>query len=279
MRSMREMYCIGDIQGCAEAFDDLLDVLGFSPSRHTLYVLGDLVNRGPDSAGVLRTMMRHEGSIHCLLGNHDIHLLAVYCGVRQMGRRDTLTDLLCAPDADRMIEWLRHQPLARWSRDCLMVHAGVQPDWTVQDTLAHAAEISGALSGPDWKRFLAGVFGNSPTRWSPALTGMDRLRVILNTLTRIRFLEVDGSMDFAHNRGLDEAPPELVPWFAHPLRRTADALVAFGHWSALGLVVRHNLLALDTGCVWGGQLTAASILPRGRVGEVVQVDSRSRAAP
>lgn len=271
------IYCIGDIQGCHQAFEDLLQALDFSPSRDTLYVLGDLVNRGPDSVGVLRRMMQLEGSVHCLLGNHDIHLLAVAQGIRPMGRRDTLLEILHAPDAAILLDWLRCQPLAMQAHGCLMVHAGVQPGWDAAQTLSCANEISEQLQDAHWQSFLGDLFGNVPDRWNNRLQGMDRARVIVNTLTRIRFLDVEGHMDFHHKRGLDEAPEHLIPWFAHPLRRTMDTLVAFGHWSALGLVKRHNLLSLDTGAVWGGELTAVEILPPGRPGRIVQVQSHSSA--
>ena len=277
MQVIMGIYCIGDIQGCQKAFEDLLHALDFSPSRDTLYVLGDLVNRGPDSAGVLRRMMQLEGSVHCLLGNHDIHLLAVARGIRPMGRRDTLFDILHAADAGAMLDWLRRQPLALHAHGCLMVHAGVQPGWNVAQTLSCASEISEQLQDRHWEHFLTELFGNVPDRWNDRLQGMDRARVIVNTLTRIRFLDVDGHMDFGHKRGLDEAPRHLIPWFAHPLRRTMDTLVAFGHWSALGLIRRHNLLSLDTGAVWGGELTAVEILPPGRPGRMVQVRSLTSA--
>ncbi|MFM2323732.1 symmetrical bis(5'-nucleosyl)-tetraphosphatase [Brachymonas denitrificans] len=277
MLRIMAMYCIGDIQGCDAALADLLDRLAFSPSRDSLYVLGDLVNRGPASASVLRRLMAMDGSAFCLLGNHDIHLLAVSQGIRQMGRRDTLTELLVAPDAPLLLDWLRRQPLALYANRCLMVHAGVQPQWDVAQTLECAAEVAEHLRSGDWTRFLSEAFGNHPALWRESLHGMARWRLIINTLTRIRFLHVDGSLDFSHKRGIEEAPDDLVPWFAHPLRRTADTLVAFGHWSALGLITRHNLLALDTGCVWGGELTAVEITPEGTPGEVIQVTSATSA--
>ena len=215
------MYCIGDIQGCDAALADLLDRLAFTPSRDSLYVLGDLVNRGPASASVLRRLMAMDGSAFCLLGNHDIHLLAVSQGIRQMGRRDTLTELLVAPDAPLLLDWLRRQPLALYANRCLMVHAGVQPQWDVAQTLECAAEVAEHLRSGDWTRFLSEAFGNHPALWRESLHGMARWRLIINTLTRIRFLHVDGSLDFSHKRGIEEAPDDLVPWFAHPLRRTA----------------------------------------------------------
>ena len=218
-----------------------------------------------------------DGSAFCLLGNHDIHLLAVSQGIRRMGRRGTLTGLLVAPDAPLLLDWLRRQPLALYANRCLMVHAGVQPQWDVAQTLECAAEVAEHLRSRDWTRFLSEAFGNHPALWRESLHGMARWRLIINTLTRIRFLHVDGSLDFSHKRGIEEAPDDLVPWFAHPLRRTADTLVAFGHWSALGLITRHNLLALDTGCVWGGELTAVEITPEGTPGEVIQVTSATSA--
>ena len=265
------MYCIGDIQGCNAELGALLHAIDFSPSRDTLYVLGDLVNRGPDSAGVVRRLRALEGAAHCLLGNHDIHLLAVSQGIRPPHPSDTLSTLLQASDAQALLDWLRQLPLALHANDCLMVHAGVQPDWDLAQTLACANEVSQWLRARDWPESLARLFGNQPARWSPHLTGMDRCRCSLNTLTRIRFLDAHGSMDFVQKRGIQEAPPGLIPWFDFPARKTASTLLAFGHWSALGLVQRPHLLALDTGCVWGGQLSAAEIRPAGQIRRIAQV--------
>ena len=270
------MYCIGDIQGCNEAFDDLLQQLDYSPSRDVLYILGDMVNRGPGSAAVLRRLMALEGSAHCLLGNHDIHLLAVAQGVRPMHRKDTLVDLLLASDAQALLDWLRCQPLAMYANNCLMVHAGVQPEWDVAQTLACAQEVQQLLSASDWADVLPMLFGNAPERWRNNLFGIDRYRCTINTLTRIRLLDAQGNMDFQHKHGIENAPDNLMPWFEHPARKTANTLVAFGHWSTLGLVQQHNLLGLDTGCVWGGKLTAAEITPEGQTERIVQVQSKTQ---
>ena len=269
------MYCIGDIQGCHEAFEDLLQQLDYSPSRDTLYILGDMVNRGPESAAVLRRMMALEGSAYCLLGNHDIHLLAVAQGVRPMHRKDTLVDLLLADDAQVLLDWLRRQPLAIYAHGCLMVHAGVQPAWDVAQTLACAQEVQQLLGANDWMDVLPLLFGNTPERWRNNLIGIDRYRCSLNTLTRIRLLDAQGNMDFEHKHGVETAPDSLIAWFEHPARKTADTLVAFGHWSTLGLVQRPNLLGLDTGCVWGGKLTAAEIGSDGKPVRIVQVQSNT----
>jgi bis(5'-nucleosyl)-tetraphosphatase (symmetrical) len=254
------LYCIGDIQGCDTALARLLDVIDFSPSRDTVYLLGDLVNRGPDSAAVLRRCMGHADSIRCLLGNHDLHLLAAAHGARKPSRRDTLQSVLDAPDRHALLEWLRRQPLARihshGADRLLMVHAGVLPQWSVEDTLARAEEVHTLLRGPHCADFLRTMYGNTPDRWDDALEGADRLRVIVNALTRLRFCTPDGAMDFESSESAHAAPPGLVPWFEAPERRTASTLVAFGHWSTLGWLQKSHLLGLDTGCVWGGYLSA-----------------------
>ncbi len=257
-------YLIGDVQGCDEALERLLQRIGFSPSRDTLYLLGDLVNRGPDSLGVLRRLRALEGSAHCVLGNHDLHALAVATGQRRSSRMDTLHALLHDEDLGAWLDWLRQQDLARHAHGVLMVHAGVLPQWDVADTLARAAELQAVLRGPEWREFLAQMYGNEPTRWDAGLQGLPRLRVIVNALTRLRFCTADGTMEFATKEGLDAAPPGFMPWFEVPGRRTADSVVAFGHWSTLGGLERPDVLALDTGCVWGGCLTALRLSDDGR---------------
>jgi bis(5'-nucleosyl)-tetraphosphatase (symmetrical) len=255
-------YCIGDIQGCDEALGRLLETIGFSPSRDTVYLLGDLVNRGPDSAAVLRRLMTLGGSARSLLGNHDLHLLGVAHGIRRTHRLDTLDGILQAPDREAMLDWLRRQRLALFEHGVLMVHAGVLPAWSVQDTLARAAEVEAVLRGPALGDFLRQMYGNAPDAWDDALQGADRLRVIVNALTRLRLCTPAGRMEFETKDSAAQAPAGYVPWFEVPGRRTAGTPIAFGHWSTLGLQDRPDILALDTGCVWGGCLTAA------RLGEV-----------
>ena len=254
------LYCIGDIQGCDSALQRLLDVIDFSASRDTVYLLGDLVNRGPDSAAVLRRCMAADGALRSLLGNHDLHLLATAYGVRKPSRRDTLGSVLDAPDRPALLDWLRQQPLARQHRlageSLLMVHAGVLPAWSAQDALALAEEVHAVLRGPDILDFLQQMYGNTPDHWSDALTGTERLRVIVNALTRLRFCTPEGVMDFDSSDSADAAPAGMLPWFDVPGRRSADTLVAFGHWSTLGWLQRPKVLGLDTGCVWGGCLSA-----------------------
>ncbi len=253
------LYLIGDVQGCDDALARLLDEIAFSPSRDTLVLLGDLVNRGPRSLAVLRRMMSLEGCADCLLGNHDLHLLAVAHGVRQPHRSDTLGDILQAPNRAALLDWLRARPLALQRQGWLMVHAGVLPQWDAAQTLALAAELEGELRGPDWGVFLHNMYGNRPDRWSEQLHGLDRLRVIVNALTRLRFCSTSGVMEFETKDSAASAPAGFMPWFDVPQRRTEGTRIAFGHWSTLGNVQRSDLLALDTGCVWGGCLTAARI--------------------
>ena len=254
------LYLIGDVQGCDGPLQRLLADIDFSPSRDTLVLLGDLVNRGPASADVLRRVQRLGGSARSLLGNHDLHLLGVAQGVRKSGRKDTLAGVLQAPDADAMLDWLRHQHLALHEAigggDLLMVHAGVPPQWSLEDTMALAAEFEAVLRGPDWREFLQAMYGNKPAEWSASLDGTARLRFIVNALTRIRFCTADGVMDFETKDGAAEAPTGLMPWFDVPGRMTAGCTIAFGHWSTLGWLSRPDLLSIDTGCVWGGCLSA-----------------------
>ncbi len=277
------LYCIGDIQGCDQALGRLLDEIGFSPSRDTVYLLGDLVNRGPDSAAVLRRCIAVDGALRCLLGNHDLHLLAAAHGARKPSRRDTLASVLEAGDRDALLGWVRQQPLARAHEHAgetlLMVHAGVLPAWSSAETLARADEVAAVLRGPDLAGFLQSMYGNTPDQWRDDLTGTDRLRVIVNALTRLRFCSADGVMDFESTESASAAPPGLVPWFDVPGRQTAGTLIAFGHWSTLGWLNRSDLLGLDTGCVWGGCLSAVRFGATLADRELLQVHCEQAQAP
>lgn len=250
---------IGDVQGCDAALGRLLDSIGFSPSRDTLYLLGDLVNRGPDSLAVLHRLMALEGAAHCLLGNHDLHLLAVAHGVRKPHRSDTLGEVLHAHDRERLLNWLRHRPMALQAGGWLMVHAGVLPQWDAAEVMQLAHELENELRGPDWGVYLHNMYGNRPDHWHRDLRGLDRLRVIVNALTRLRFCNADGVMEFDTKDSAAGAPDGFMPWFDVPGRKTEGTPVAFGHWSTLGDAGRSDVLALDTGCVWGGCLTAARL--------------------
>jgi bis(5'-nucleosyl)-tetraphosphatase (symmetrical) len=258
------MYLIGDVQGCDAALQRLLDTLAFSPSRDTLYLLGDLVNRGPDSAAVLRRLMAYGPAAQCLLGNHDLHLLAVAHGVRKPSRKDTLDNVLLAPDRDAMLHWLRHQRMAMLENigdsKLLMIHAGVLPAWTAPKTIAYAAEVENLLQSGEAGEILSVMYGDAPAAWNKNLTGLDRIRVIVNALTRLRFCSVDGAMEFETKDTAGAAPPGYMPWFDVPGRKTAKVTVAFGHWSTLGWLGRSDVLSLDTGCVWGGCLSALRVV-------------------
>jgi bis(5'-nucleosyl)-tetraphosphatase (symmetrical) len=273
------LYMIGDLQGCDEALGRLLNKIDFSPSRDALALLGDLVNRGPDSLAVLRRLIALEGSAHCLLGNHDLHLLAVAHGVRKPHRSDTLDGILHAPDRSALLDWLRARPLAMHMQGWLMVHAGVLPQWDLAQTLALAAEVEAALRSADWGVFMHNMYGNQPQAWREDLNGAERLRVIVNALTRLRFCSVDGVMEFETKDSAAAAPAGFMPWFAIPKRRTLGTPIAFGHWSTLkGSTERQGVLALDTGCVWGGCLTAARLDAQGGA-ELIQVSCPQSQRP
>ena len=264
------IHVIGDVQGCCGALDRLLEQIGFSPSRDRIYVLGDLVNRGPQSLETLRRLRGFGDSAVCLLGNHDLNLLAVAQGVRQPHRGDTIHEILDAPDRNDWLAWLRQRRMAVHEHGWLMVHAGVVPQWDADQTLALAGEVEHLLRSDALAAFLPAMYGDEPSRWSDALAGTDRARFVINVLTRTRFVANDGTLDLHTKDGTSGAPPGFHPWFEVPGRRTEGTPIAFGHWATLGLINRPDLLALDTGCVWGRQLSAMRI--DGGRRELVQVE-------
>jgi bis(5'-nucleosyl)-tetraphosphatase (symmetrical) len=285
MKTM-SLYLIGDLQGCHQPLQALLQKIDFSASRDTVYLLGDLVNRGPDSLAVLRRLQKLGDAAQCLLGNHDLHLLAIQHGIRHSHRGDTVQQVLDAPDASALLDWLRQRRMAIHEHGWLMVHAGVLPQWHAEQTMALAAEVEQALRGPDIKEFLSGMYGNSPNRWHDKLVGADRLRVIVNALTRMRFCSAEGVMEFSSNGDVQTAPPGYLPWFEVPGRKTAELPLAFGHWSTLGnntaqgqSGLLHNTLPLDTGCVWGGCLTAAQLGQKPGQFELLSVPCPQAQAP
>jgi len=267
-------FLIGDLQGCLEPFERLLAEIGFSPSRDRLHVLGDLVNRGPDSVGVLQRLRAMGDAVSFLLGNHDLHLLAVAAGVRPPHRGDTLQAVLANPERDALLRFLRGGKLADRAHGWLLAHAGVLPQWDAEQTLALAAEVEALLRSDAFDDFVPRLYGNTPARWDDSLQGDDRWRVIINVLTRLRFCTPDGTMEFKVKDGAAAAPPGYAPWFEIPSRCTAGVPIAFGHWSTLGLIDRPDLLCLDTGCVWGGSLSAARI--DGGRRELFQVPCKAR---
>jgi len=241
--------------------------------------LGDLVNRGPASAAVLRRLAGYGASAQCLLGNHDLSLLAVAHGRRAPHRNDTMDSVLMAADRGDMLDWLRHQRMAIRAHGLLMVHGGVLPQWDAAQTLLLAAEVETVLRGPGMVEFFSQMYGNEPARWDDSLQGTDRLRVIVNALTRLRFCTPQGVMDLKASGGLNDAPPGYLPWFDVPGRRTADAVIAFGHWSTLGFIGRPDIISMDTGCVWGGCLSALKLGTQGAPHELIQVECEQSQVP
>lgn len=269
-------FLIGDVQGCCDALERLLAEIGFSPSRDHVWVLGDLVNRGPQSLATLRRLAALDGAADCLLGNHDMHLLAVAEGAQRLKRQDTLGAILDAPDRGPLLGWLRAQRLAAYDDGWLLVHAGVAPQWDRHSTLALAAEVESTLRSTDAGAFLNVMYGDKPSRWSDKLEGADRLRLIVNVLTRMRFCDKRGRLELETKEGAGAAPRGYMPWFEVPGRLTEGTPVAFGHWSTLGLIDSPDLLSLDTGCVWGGKLTAVRV--DGGRRELVQVACKAARA-
>jgi bis(5'-nucleosyl)-tetraphosphatase (symmetrical) len=274
-------YAIGDLQGCMHEAQLLLDRIaseeqerGETDADRAIVFVGDLVNRGPDSLGALRRVKAlceaaRGPKVEALLGNHDLHLLAVAAGVQRASRGDTFEEILAAPDRDALLDWLRARPLALLRGSHLLFHAGVMPTWTTAQTVALSAEVEAVLQGPRWRAFLANMYGNTPDRWDDSLQGDERLRCIVNAFTRMRFCTPDGTMVFGHKESA--GAPEgsgLLPWFELAGRRTRDVTVVFGHWSALGLLMRDDVVGLDSGCVWGGKLSAVCLEDR----RLLQVD-------
>ncbi|NYT66614.1 symmetrical bis(5'-nucleosyl)-tetraphosphatase [Alcaligenaceae bacterium] len=277
MNSSPTTWVVGDLQGCKPALDALLthpDIL--SGSTPNFWFAGDLVNRGPDSLGTLRTVKALGKQAVAVLGNHDLHLLAVVAGIRKRSKSDTFDDVINAPDAEELIDWLRHRPLAHFEHGYLMVHAGVLPAWTIEKTLALADEIQTALRSPHWKDYLQDMYGNVPVAWSNDLQGADRMRVIVNALTRMRLCNGAGDMDFSRKSDVS-LRKTLMPWFDVPERAARDATIVFGHWSQLGLTLRPDIVCLDSGCVWGRKLTAMRLHDRKLVQTSCKNWSKSRS--
>ncbi|WP_183740026.1 MULTISPECIES: symmetrical bis(5'-nucleosyl)-tetraphosphatase [unclassified Janthinobacterium] len=259
-------YFIGDLQGCQEqtlTLQKCIHTAADGPYR--LLFAGDLINRGPASLATLRHVyaLAQQGLADTVLGNHDLHLLAVVNGIRPAHASDTLDEILAAPDLDELIGWLRSRPLVLQQDGHLLVHAGLLPQWSAQQAQELSDEVSSMLAGPNWVDFLRSMYGNQPAAWDDSLRGADRLRCIVNAMTRLRFCTADGVMDFKMKEsGTAPAGSGLMPWFDVPGRRSLDSTVVFGHWSALGLRLEPKLIALDSGCVWGGQLSAVCLEDR-----------------
>jgi len=251
-------YAVGDIQGCYDQLRTGLDLLRFDPSKDQLWLVGDLVNRGPNSLEVLRFVKGLGDSAVAVLGNHDLHLLAAAYGSGRKSRHDTFKDVLEAPDRDELLTWLRYRPLLHRDKklDFTMIHAGLPPQWSVKKAAKRAQEVEHVLRGKQYAKFFADMYGNEPALWSKDLDGMDRLRFITNSLTRLRYCHLDGelALDEKHSPQ-SKHKSNVMPWFEHPERASAKSRIVFGHWSTLGYRAENNVWSIDTGCLWGGSLT------------------------
>jgi bis(5'-nucleosyl)-tetraphosphatase (symmetrical) len=262
------IYAIGDIQGCFSALKRLVEHIRFDPARDRLWFVGDLVNRGPDSLSVLRYIKGLGPTAVTVLGNHDLHLLAIAAGVTKLGRKDTVQDVLQAPDRDELIAWLRHRPLVHIAGDHILLHAGLLPQWTVAQTQQLAQEVEAVLRSPRYPELLRDLYevgyreNSGPRRWTDGLAGRERLAVIANALTKLRVCSAEGEMGLSYKGAPHTTPPGLIPWFRVPDRKSAEATVVCGHWAALGLHIQENVLVLDSGYVWGQQLTAVRLEDR-----------------
>ncbi|AYC31327.1 symmetrical bis(5'-nucleosyl)-tetraphosphatase [Pseudomonas cavernae] len=257
------VYAVGDLQGCLQPLKCLLQRVAFDPAQDQLWLTGDLVNRGPQSLETLRFLYAMREALVCVLGNHDLHLLAAAHNIERLKKADTLREILDAPDRDVLLDWLCQQKLMHYDaeREIALVHAGIPPQWSLKKALKCAAEVEEALR--DEARlplYLDGMYGNEPVKWDKELKGVTRLRVITNYLTRMRFCKADGTLDLKSKEGLGSAPSGYAPWFSHPARKTRGLKLIFGHWAALeGRCDEPGLFALDTGCVWGGALTLLNV--------------------
>jgi len=252
-------YAVGDIQGCFEEFRQLLKTIGFDRSSDRLWLVGDLVNRGPQSLEVMRLVRSLGDAAVTVLGNHDLHLLMLAEGKSRLRQDDTLGPILEAPDRGELLAWLRARPMIHAENGYVMVHAGLLPQWSVTQALALGAEVEAALRARKFRKFLGRMWGSEPKAWRDDLAGWDRLRVIVNAMTRMRFCTPEGVMEFSTKGETASAPPGYLPWFEVPERQSAGQILITGHWSALGLKLTTNLLALDSGCLWGGHLSAVRL--------------------
>jgi bis(5'-nucleosyl)-tetraphosphatase (symmetrical) len=273
-------YAIGDIQGCQDEFARLLDKIAFDPACDRLWSVGDLVNRGPKSLDTLRFFKSLGACSVVVLGNHDLHLLALASGQQQHAQGSALDAILRAPDRDELLDWLRHRPLFHLSakKRVALVHAGLPPQWDCTQAAALAAEVEAALRDPGYAEFLQGLYGNEPSRWRDDLRGLDRLRFIVNSLTRLRYCDAEGALLLKEKALPGEQPEHALPWFRVPGRRSRDERILFGHWSTLGYLAEDKVWALDSGCVWGGALTAVRVRRR-KAFQVFSLECPGHATP
>lgn len=272
------VYAIGDLQGCLDQFRALLDKIAFDPDKDRLWLAGDLVSRGPASLETLRFVRQLGDAAVAVLGNHDLNLLAVSEGKGRNNRKDRIEPILNAPDRDELLHWLRYRPLLHYDQDLdyAMVHAGFAPQWRLGEALACAMEVESCLRGPDYVELLENMYGSQPDLWQPQLSGWDRLRFAINCFTRLRYCHADGRLELGAKGAPGSQPPDLYPWFRVPERANADTRIVFGHWSTLGVHIGDNVFGMDSGCVWGGHLSALTL---DGAHTVVRVDCPAHQAP
>ena len=255
-------YAIGDVQGCYDPLMRLLERAGYDERRDVLWFVGDLVNRGPQSLQTLRFVSNLGGRAVTVLGNHDLALLVIAEGMKQPHAGDTFGEILAAPDREELLAWLRRRPLMHAAQGYAMVHAGLLPQWSVAQALALARDVERELSGAGYRDFLRRMYGNQPVLWREDLAGYERLRIVVNAMTRMRLVTAGGAMEFSHKLGLAGLPPGYLPWYDAPGRASRGTPILFGHWAALGLLLRDDVVGLDSGCVWGRSLSALRLEDR-----------------
>jgi len=277
-----KIFAIGDIQGCFDELQLLLKSLDFKPELDKLWFTGDLVNRGPKSLEVLRYVKSLGDSVITVLGNHDLHLLAVACGHGQLADGDTLSQTLEAPDSEELLNWLRFRPLCHFDAglNCLLIHAGLAPQWSVAKTIEYAREVESILQSDDYTEFFCKMYGDLPRYWSESLVGWDRYRYITNALTRLRYLDINNEFCLSAKGPVGTQPHDCLPWFNAANRKSRDTTIVFGHWSTLGYYHQDNVIALDTGCLWGGALTAVDLTDNSNASpQIFQVSCRGEQLP
>jgi len=267
------IYAIGDVQGCYDELMALLEQIHFNPAADRLWFTGDLVNRGPKSLDVLRFVMNLGDKAVTVLGNHDLHLLAISCGHSKLRKDDTLKDILKASDRDDLLQWLRFRPLLYHAPELEMylVHAGLPPQWTVTQAQEYSWEVENVLRSERVDKYFENMYGNKPGRWKPTLTGWDRMRFITNCFTRLRYVDGSGKLCLGAKGPIGSQPENCLPWFRHPARQSKEAQFIFGHWSTLGYYEGDGVIAMDTGCLWGGMLSAVRLDTSSATRELIQV--------
>lgn len=270
------IYAIGDVQGCFDDLLRLLDTIKFDDQSDQLWFAGDLVNRGPKSLETLRFIKSLGPSAMTVLGNHDLHLIALAYKQRKPSKKDSLDPVLYATDRDELLHWLRHRPLFYYNDDYCLLHAGLPPQWGLSKTKKMALKAEKVLQSDDHQNFFQQMYGDKPDLWSTELKGIERIRFIINCFTRMRYCDIEGRLDFKHNGAVGTQPKHLIPWFTVPKRRSAKMKIIFGHWSTLGYYQGHNCYAIDTGCLWGGQLTALKL---GKKAKPISIDCKGNLTP